>query len=189
MRKSSFVYPWLYYTTLGGIWHFFLCGIALEDLGYSEQIFEEILLFVERNLESLNTTKYCICHSDLHFDNILVDENDNISILDYDRLRISSIDYELDALFTMVNSPDLILHIEKKAIPPNAFECAIPLVLKNYPELFDFPNLQKRLSIYAIKHYLSFFEQYKEEAELEIASESFDADNSEDSDGQITLGI
>ncbi len=137
----------------------------MEDLGYSEQIFEEILLFVERNLESLNTTKYCICHSDLHFDNILVDENDNISILDYDRLRISSIDYELDALFTMVNSPDLILHIEKKAIPPNAFECAIPLVLKNYPELFDFPNLQKRLSIYAIKHYLSFFEQYKEEVQ------------------------
>ena len=32
-------------------------------------------------------------------------------------------------------------------------------------------------------------EQYKEEAELEIAGESFDADNSEDSDGQITLGI
>ena len=135
----------------------------LEDLGYSEPIFEEILLFVEKNLKSLNTTKYCICHSDLHFDNILVDENDNISILDYDRLRISSIDYELDILYTMVNSPDLILHIEKKAIPHNAFECAIPLVLKYYPELFDFPNLQKRLSIYAIKHYLSFFEQHKEE--------------------------
>ena len=32
-------------------------------------------------------------------------------------------------------------------------------------------------------------EQYKEEAELELASESFDADNQEDSDGQITLGI
>ena len=30
---------------------------------------------------------------------------------------------------------------------------------------------------------------YKEEAELELASESFDADNQEDSDGQITLGI
>lgn len=32
-------------------------------------------------------------------------------------------------------------------------------------------------------------EQYKEEAELELASESFDADNQEESDGQITLGI
>lgn len=32
-------------------------------------------------------------------------------------------------------------------------------------------------------------EQYKEEAELELANESFDADNQEDSDGQITLGI
>lgn len=32
-------------------------------------------------------------------------------------------------------------------------------------------------------------EQYKEEAELELASENFDADNQEDSDGQITLGI
>ena len=31
MRKSSFVYPWLYYITLGGIWHSFLCGIALKD--------------------------------------------------------------------------------------------------------------------------------------------------------------
>ena len=30
MRKSSFVYPWLYYITLGGIWHSFLCGIAIE---------------------------------------------------------------------------------------------------------------------------------------------------------------
>ena len=32
MRKSSFVYPWLYYITLGGIWHSFLCGIALNQL-------------------------------------------------------------------------------------------------------------------------------------------------------------
>ena len=32
MRKSSFVYPWLYYITLGGIWHSFLCGIALKHV-------------------------------------------------------------------------------------------------------------------------------------------------------------
>jgi len=24
----SSVYPWLYYITLGGFWHLFLCGIA-----------------------------------------------------------------------------------------------------------------------------------------------------------------
>ena len=32
MRKLSSVYPWLYYITLGGFWHLFLCGIALEKI-------------------------------------------------------------------------------------------------------------------------------------------------------------
>ena len=32
MRKLSSVYPWLYYITLDGIWHSFLCGIALSLL-------------------------------------------------------------------------------------------------------------------------------------------------------------
>ena len=31
MRKLSSVYPWLYYITLGGFWHLFLCGIAIEE--------------------------------------------------------------------------------------------------------------------------------------------------------------
>ena len=31
MRKLSSVYPWLYYITLGGFWHLFLCGIALSE--------------------------------------------------------------------------------------------------------------------------------------------------------------
>ena len=32
MRKLSSVYPWLYYITLGGFWHLFLCSIALKIL-------------------------------------------------------------------------------------------------------------------------------------------------------------
>ena len=46
MRKSSFVYPWLYYITLGGIWHFFLCGIALDNL--FQQAVTEITPVIER---------------------------------------------------------------------------------------------------------------------------------------------
>ena len=29
-EKRGIGYPWLYYITLGGIWHFFLCGITLK---------------------------------------------------------------------------------------------------------------------------------------------------------------
>ena len=31
-EKRGIGYPWLYYITLGGIWHFFLCGIALGSI-------------------------------------------------------------------------------------------------------------------------------------------------------------
>ena len=66
MRKSSFVYPWFYYITLDGIWHFFLCGIALEEFWYgniepteydtSSKEYKKLLELICRNEEKLQAT-------------------------------------------------------------------------------------------------------------------------------------
>ena len=42
--KFCVLYPWLYYITLGGIWHSFLCGIALIPANYSSPQFRFISL-------------------------------------------------------------------------------------------------------------------------------------------------
>ena len=60
MRKSSFVYPWLYYITLGGIWHSFLCGIAL-NFEASDQILNEYFKTLRHDHATYTAEEYAVC--------------------------------------------------------------------------------------------------------------------------------
>lgn len=72
---------------------------SLENKGMNfVELYEKIKEYMNQNLDALAETDFRACHTDMHFDNIIVDDDNNITILDYDRLRISSIDYELNFL-------------------------------------------------------------------------------------------
>ena len=77
-------------------------------------LYEKIKKYIAQNLEVLDETDFRVCHTDMHFDNIMIDGDNNIKILDYDRLRISSIDYELNVFNIMSKTPELVVNSELK---------------------------------------------------------------------------
>ena len=126
--------------------------MLLEKNVIEDDFYYLIFNYLNDNIDSLNEANFSICHSDLHFDNIMLNACNNIVILDYDRLRKASIDYELDVLNRMCYRPTSVLHLNKKfAIDMNLVE----LLGEYYPQILQFQNINKRLKIYGIKQYLN----------------------------------
>ena len=116
-----------------------------------------------QNLEALDETDFRVCHTDMHFDNIMIDDDNNITILDYDRLRISSIDYELNIFNIMSKTPELVANDElKERVKKEDYSEILSMIQKDYPEMFKFDHLNERLNIYALKHYLGLLGIVKE---------------------------
>lgn len=126
-------------------------------------LYEKIKKYMAQNLEVLDETDFRVCHTDMHFDNIMIDGDNNIKILDYDRLRISSIDYELNVFNIMSKTPELVVNGElKDQVKKEDYSELLSMIQKNYPEMFRFDFLNKRLNIYALKYYLGLLENVKE---------------------------
>ena len=140
-------------------------------------LYEKIKEYIAQNLEVLDKTDFRVCHTDMHFDNIMIDDDNNIKILDYDRLRISSIDYELNVFNIMSKTPELVVNDELKGlVKKEDYSELLSMIQKNYPEMFRFNYLNERLNIYALKHYLGLLGIVKEKdmvinALMEIADE------------------
>ena len=136
----------------------------LENKGMNfVSLYEKIKGYITRNLEVLDETDFRVCHTDMHFDNIMIDDENNIKILDYDRLRISSIDYELNVFNIMSKTPELVANDElKERVKKEDYSELLSMIQKNYPEMFKFDYLNERLNIYALKHYLGLLGIVKE---------------------------
>lgn len=132
-------------------------GINLDDL------YEQIKEYMTENLDALDETNFSLCHTDMHFDNIMIDNDNNIKILDYDRLRISSIDYELNSFNIMSKTPELVANNQlKEQVKKEDYLDILSMMKENYPEMFKFNHLHERLNIYALKHYLGLLGIVKE---------------------------
>ena len=151
---------------------------ALKNKGINfANLYEKIKKYITQNLEVLDETNFRVCHTDMHFDNIMIDDNNNIKILDYDRLRISSIDYELNVFNIMFKTPELVANEKiREQVKKEDYRELLSMIQKNYPEMFRFNYLNERLNIYALKHYLGLLEITKEKdriinALMEIVNE------------------
>lgn len=128
-----------------------------------EELYNRIKRYVEYNVDALNETNFKICHTDMHFDNILIDDENNITILDYDRLRISSLDYELNIFNIMEKTPSLIVNSEvREKIKKDEYSNILSMLSSKYKEMSDFKDLGTRLNIYALKQYLGLLGIVKE---------------------------
>lgn len=141
-------------------------SLTKKEINFSE-LYDSIRNYVDKNIEALDETDFRICHTDMHFDNILIDDENNITILDYDRLRISSLDYELNIFNVMQRTPTIIVNDEmKNRVKKDEYAEILELLSKEYKEMFKFEQLDKRLNIYAIKHYLGLLSLVKEKGEV-----------------------
>lgn len=142
-------------------------GLLFGDLG------NKIKVFTSQSLDALDETQFRICHTDMHFDNVVIDDENNITILDYDRLRIASLDYELNIFNIMQNHPELVVHNDmKKIIEQKDYKNILGMFQKKYKEMFEFSNLDDRLNVYALKHYLGLLGVVEEKnAVIDILTE------------------
>lgn len=138
--------------------------VSLENKGLDfGGLYEKIKAYMAQNLDALNATDFRVCHTDMHFDNIMIDDDNNITILDYDRLRISSLDYELNIFSIMSKTPDLVANDNlKDRVKTEDYSEILSMIQENYPEMFKFDHLNERLNIYALKHYLGLLGIVKE---------------------------
>lgn len=108
-----------------------------------------------------------LIHNDIHFDNILIDTNNNIKIIDFERSIIAPIDYELDIFLRMCNNPTKYASEEDtKYIDINDYK-DIPIYLKEYyPEIYNFNYFDIRHLIYDLEANLRLLPRFKDNIEL-----------------------
>jgi aminoglycoside phosphotransferase (APT) family kinase protein len=92
------------------------CEKILNNIEYSLSIVElkkaipsdfiqEIRNYVKENQFSLKEQTIGLIHKDVHFDNLLIDNQSLSGFIDFERVELGSIDYELDSILRMVSNP------------------------------------------------------------------------------------
>src|SRR3990167_1750851 len=75
-----------------------------------------------------------------------------VGLIDFEHTRVVSIDFLLDIVRQMVRYPWLNLNKEmEKFADKKDYKLIIDWYREFYPELFDFPDLERRLDLYELE--------------------------------------
>ena len=114
----------------------------------------------------LESSDFVLIHNDLHFDNIFFNDG-KIKLIDFERSMYAPRDFELDILYRMIRKPWKFASEETEQYTDSCHYSNIMLYIeKYYPELFNIPNLYKRLAIYDIVYFLKHLIQHPDIEEL-----------------------
>ena len=108
-----------------------------------------------------------LVHSDIHFDNILIDKNNNLKIIDFERSLFAPIDYELDIFLRMCNNPIKYANKDAEKYINIKDYINIPKYLKEfYPEIFDFEYYEIRHLVYDLETNMRLLPKFPEDKKL-----------------------
>lgn len=112
--------------------------------------------------EILSDNRFATIHNDLHFDNILYN-NENLKIIDFNDSKIAPIDYDLRILYMCQSAPWKWANTEMDPYQKcddyiNIFD----YVKKYYSELNDIKYLDLRMVIYEILNYIEYLPRFKD---------------------------
>jgi len=126
-----------------------LVVIAAQKLLSAENI-ERINAFIQTNKHVLKEQSLSLAFWDIHFDNILIDENYKLSgLLDFESVDVYPIDYRLMTVRIMQQYPQL--YLSEKMEPYAMKEDYAHLMewyREFYPELFAFRHIDIRIDFY-----------------------------------------
>jgi aminoglycoside phosphotransferase len=123
--------------------------------------------FVEKHRKVLKAQKLGLTYWDIHFDNFLVKGTKVVGVLDFDGVAVMSIDYALDSIRRLTSYPQIYAsetneHLVKKA----DYNSVMKLFKEYYPELFNFPNLSRRIDLYSIEYDIGLLLQFPKAQQL-----------------------
>ena len=113
------------------------------------KLFKYILTNMDKYLKS---DDFRLIHSDIHFDNIIVDENKNLKLIDFETSMYAPIDYELDIFLRMCKNPlTYASEEEAKFVNIEDYKMIEPYFREMYPEIFAIHDFNIRNKIYNLE--------------------------------------
>ena len=122
-----------------------------------------ILKSLDKYDEILSDNKFCLIHNDLHFDNILIDNNKNIKLIDFNDSIIAPFDYDLRLLYMSVETPWKWANIEMDPYQkPEDYKHLFEYIKKYYKELNNIKYLDERMLVYRILDDFKLLPRFRE---------------------------
>ena len=116
---------------------------------FSEDERTIILESLEKYDEILSDNKFCLIHNDLHFDNILLDDNNSIKLIDFNDSQVAPFDFDLRLLYMSVSLPWKWANSEMDPLQkPEDYQNLFEYIKKYYTELKDVKYLKERMKVY-----------------------------------------
>lgn len=134
------------------VWHTFDEENCNAHNLFSKQEKEKISFLIDNSSDYLSTEEFRLVHSDIHFDNVLIDENNKLKLIDFETAIYAPIDYELDIFLRMCINPLKYSSEETEELVTEEDYINIPNYLKEYyPEIFNFKYYEIRHLIYDLE--------------------------------------
>ena len=122
-----------------------------------------ILKSLDKYDEILSDNKFCLIHNDLHFDNILIDNNKNIKLIDFNDSIIAPFDYDLRLLYMSAETPWKWANIEMDPYQkPEDYKHLFEYIKKYYKELNNIKYLDERMLVYRILDDFKLLPRFRE---------------------------
>lgn len=121
-----------------------------------------ILKSLEKYDEILIDNYFSLIHNDLHFDNILLDKNNNIKLIDFNDSTIAPFDFDLRIFYMCVTLPWKWANTEMDPLQlPKDYKNLFNYIKKYYNELNNIKYLEERMIIYFILNDFELFINYR----------------------------
>lgn len=137
----------------------------LEELkktkGIPPALAKRALCYTLDHLNCLDDKKLFLAYTDLHFDNLIMDDNGRLYLLDYEMLAAAPCDFVLDVWQRMLIHPFIYANKDDHALTvPEDYRHIISWLKKYAPDLFSHPNVRERVNIYGILYELNILRDY-----------------------------
>lgn len=134
---------------------------------FSKQEKEKISFLIDNSSDYLSTEEFRLVHSDIHFYNVLIDENNKLKLIDFETAIYAPIDYELDIFLRMCINPLKYSNEETEELVTEEDYINIPNYLKEYyPEIFNFKYYEIRHLIYDLEANFRLLARFPDNKEL-----------------------
>ena len=130
---------------------------------FSEEEKDIILKSLDKYDEILSNNKFSLIYNDLHFDNILIDNNKNIKLIDFNDSIITPFDYDLRLLYMSAETPWKWANIEMDPYQkPEDYKHLFEYIKKYYKELNNIKYLDERMLVYRILDDFKLLPRFRE---------------------------
>lgn len=125
-------------------------SLALVEMGFNTKNLNE---FISNDLYNLfNKNTFGLVYNDAHFDNFIYN-NGELSLIDFDRVRVCPIDYEMLIFKTMCDHPSKFASEEDETNIKDEDYLDIYEQFKiEYPEMFKDKNVGTRIAVYQFNY-------------------------------------